>query len=372
MGGKYLGEETGKLGFGFMRLPEKPDGSPDLAPMAEMVDAFLDAGFTYFDTAYIYNGSEEALRETLVQRHPRDRFTIATKMPTFLINKPEDMSETLETSMRRLGVDYLDYYLFHGLSLEQCDKLEKVGAWEFVRSLKEKGRIRHYGFSFHDTPENLDIILTRHPDAEFVQLQINYLDWEDEKVRSRELYETVRKHDKPFVIMEPVKGGLLAGAGSQAEEILKSANPGVSEASWAVRFAASLDGLVTMLSGMNTMEQLRDNTATIKSLKPLSAGELETLREVVKVINSVPRVPCTGCRYCVDNCPQKLNIPFLMHIYNDFLAYRQKVGSGMPFMEATAGGHFPSTCIGCRNCEEHCPQHIGISEIMPKIAREFE
>jgi predicted aldo/keto reductase-like oxidoreductase len=369
---KHLGEDLGKLGFGFMRLPEKPDGSPDYEPMKEMVDIFLDAGFVYFDTAYIYNGSEEALHETLVKRHPRERFSIATKMPTFLIKKPEDMRETFETSLRRLGIDYLDYYLFHAMSLEQCEKLEGLGAWEFVRELKERGRIGHYGFSFHDTPENLDAILTRHPDAEFVQIQVNYLDWDDDKVRSRELYETVRRHGKPFVIMEPVKGGLLAGVGSQAEEILKSANPDVSGASWAVRFAASLDGLATMLSGMNTVEQLRDNIATVKNLTPLSERERETLREVVKVINSVPRIPCTGCRYCVDNCPQKLNIPFLMHVYNDFLAYRQKAGSGMPFMEATAGGRFPSTCVGCRVCESHCPQHIEISEIMPKIAQEFE
>ncbi|MDR1588884.1 MAG: aldo/keto reductase [Oscillospiraceae bacterium] len=369
---KYLGEDIGKLGFGFMRLPEKDDGSLDYVPMIELVDAFLDEGFTYFDTAYVYNGSEAALREALVSRHPRDSFTIATKLPTFMINKAEDMRETFETSLRRLGTERIDYYLFHGLSLEQCDKLERLGAWEFARALKDEGRIGHCGFSFHDTPENLDTILTRHPETEFVQLQINYLDWEDEKVRSRELYETVRRHDKPFVIMEPVKGGLLAGAGSQAEELLRAANPDVSEASWAVRFAASLDGLVTMLSGMNTMAQLRDNIATIKSLKPLSESELATLREVVKVINSVPRIPCTGCKYCVDNCPQKLNIPFLMHIYNDFLAYRQKVGSGMPFLEATAGGRFPSTCIGCRSCEEHCPQHIEISDIMPRIAKEFE
>jgi predicted aldo/keto reductase-like oxidoreductase len=340
--------------------------------MMEMVDAFLDAGFSYFDTAYIYNGSEEALRESLVKRHARERFTIATKMPTFMINKPEDMRETFDTSLRRLGTDYLDYYLFHALSLEQCEKLEGLGAWEFARALREQGRIGQYGFSFHDTPENLDTILRRHPDAAFVQLQITYLDWEDPKVRSRELYETARRHGKPFVIMEPVKGGLLAGAGSQAEEILRKANPDVSGASWAVRFAASLEGLTTMLSGMNTMEQLRDNIETVKGLAPLTGGEMETLREVVRAINATDGIPCTGCKYCVDNCPQKLNIPFLMHVYNDFLAYRQKAGSGMPFEEATAGGRLPSTCIGCRRCEEHCPQHIGISQIMPQMAREFE
>jgi len=367
-----LDKTVGKLGFGFMRLPTLPDGSPDYEPMIKMVDRFLDAGFSYFDTAYVYQGSEEALNKTLVSRHPRDRFRIATKMPTFMIEKPKDMITTFETSLRRLGVDFLDFYLLHGLSLAMNDKLEKMGVWEFVQKLKSEGRIKHYGFSYHDTPENLDTLLTRHPEAEFVQLQINYLDWEDPKVQSRRLYETARKHGKPFIIMEPVKGGLLAGAGSLAESVFKAANPDVSEASWAVRFAASLDGLFVMLSGMNTMEQLEDNIRTIKNLKPLTASEMETVREAVRVINSVPRIPCTGCKYCVEGCPQKLNIPFLIHIYNDYLVYKQKVSSGMPFMEATKDGRTPSTCVACRVCEERCPQHIAIPEIMRAMTPIFE
>jgi predicted aldo/keto reductase-like oxidoreductase len=253
-----------------------------------------------------------------------------------------------------------------------CDKLEALGGWEFIRKLKADGRIKHYGFSFHDTPENLDTILTRHPDAEFVQLQINYLDWDDPKVQSRRLYETARRHNKPIIIMEPVKGGLLAGAGSQAGDVLLRANPGVSDASWAVRFAAARDGLITMLSGMNTMEQLQDNIRTIKNLTPLTEDELATVGEAVKLINSVPRVPCTGCRYCVDNCPQKLNIPFLIHIYNDYLMFRQKVSSGMPYMAATSDGRTPDTCVACRSCEEHCPQHIEISDVMGKMAELFK
>ncbi len=369
---KYLGESIGKLGFGFMRLPEKEGGGLDCEPMKEMVDAYLKAGFTYFDTAYIYPGSEEALREALVLRHPRESYKIATKMPLFLINKPQDMQATFNTSLNRLGVDTLDFYLLHGLSLGLCEKLEGFGGWEFLRKLKADGKIKHYGFSYHDTPENLDTILIRHPDAEFVQLQINYLDWDDPKVQSRRLYETARRHNKPFMIMEPVKGGLLAGSGSQVEAILKTANPNVSEASWAVRFAASLDGLITMLSGMNTMDQLEDNIKTIKNLKPLTEPELVVIHEAVKLLNSVPRVPCTGCKYCVENCPQKLNIPFLMHIYNDYIIFKQKVSSGMPFMDATTGGRTPSTCLACRLCEEHCPQHIGISDVMSQMALVFE
>lgn len=372
MAENYLGASIGKLGYGFMRLPEKEDGSVDLEPMKKMVDVFLDAGFSYFDTAYVYPGSEEALRETLVKRHPRNRFTITTKMPMFLVNKPEDMQTTFDTSLERLGVDFLDFYLLHGINLEICQKAERLGAWEFMKKQKAEGKIGHYGFSLHDTPEHLDEILMRHPDTELVQLQINYLDWENPEVRSRELYETARRHNKPFTIMEPVKGGLLAGAGSQAERVLKAKNPNVSEASWAVRFAASLPGLVAMLSGMGNMDQLLDNIKTVKNLKPLSEDELEAVHEVVKIINSVPQVPCTGCKYCVENCPQKLNIPALMKVYNIFLQYKQKYSIGFPFDEATQGGRLPSTCVSCRICQQHCPQHIEIAAAMAEMAAFFE
>ncbi len=372
MADKHLGDNIGKLGYGFMRLPTTKDGAFDLEPMKKMVDVFLAAGFTYFDTAYVYPGSEAALRETLVKRHPRDRFTITTKMPLFLVNKPEDMLETFETSLERLGIDTLDFYFLHGLNQAMHDKVERLGAWEFMKKLKAEGRIKHYGFSFHDTPEYLDAVLTQHPDAELVQLQINYLDWDNPAVRSRELYETVRRHNKPFTIMEPVKGGLLAGPGSQAEQMLKKVNPDVSEASWAVRFAASLDGLVTMLSGMGNMAQLTDNIQTIQHLKPLTSDELDVIHDVVKQINSVPQIPCTACKYCVENCPQKLDIPKLMHLYNEYLQYKQKMAIGFPFDEATMGGRLPSTCIACRICEQHCPQQIGIADVMGELAEIYE
>ena len=369
---KYLGESVGRLGFGFMRIPMAEGLGIDLDLLKRMVDVYLSAGFRYFDTSHVYVGSEEALREALVKRHPRDAFMITTKMPLFIVKSPEDMQATFDTSMERLGIDFLDYYLFHGLTLEKCDMLERIGGWEFARELKAKGRIRHYGFSVHDTPEHLDEMLTRHPDAELVQLQINYLDWENPEVQSRRLYETARRHNKPFTIMGPVKGGLLAGADSVAEKALREVNPDASAASWAVRFAASLDGLITMLSGMGTMEQLEDNIKTIKNLKPLTEEEMIVLRGVVDIINSMPLIQCTACKYCVDNCPQKLNIPKLIALYNEHLAYRQKRSIGYPYEEATAGGRFPSSCTACKNCEEHCPQHIGISDIVREVASIFE
>ena len=369
---KYLGESIGKLGFGFMRMPMADGLGIDYDLQKRMIDKYLAAGFRYFDTAYAYAGSEEALRETLVKRHRRDKFSITTKLHAFSVNSREDMQKMFDTSMERLGLDYLDFYLFHGLTLEICEKLEHLDGWEFVRKLKMQGRIGHYGFSFHDTPEHLDEMLSRHPDAELVQLQINYLDWDNPEVQSRRLYETVRKHNKPFTIMGPNKGGLLAGEGSLAEEILRKVNPEVSAASWAVRFASSLDGLITMLSGMGTMEQLEDNIRTIQNLRPLTTSEMDTLRSVADMLRQMPAIQCTGCKYCMEACPQKLNIPNLITLYNEYLVYRQIRSIGYTFDEATMGGRLPSTCTACRSCEKHCPQHIEISEIMLKTATAYE
>lgn len=371
MSDKYLGESVGKLGFGFMRLPKK--GSEfDYEQINRMVDTFLLQGFTYFDTAFIYQGSEEAMRESLVKRHPRQNYQIASKLPMMFLNKPEDMQPTFNTSLQRLGTDYIDFYLLHGLGKDANEKAEKLGAWDFVRDLKAKGKIRHYGFSFHDTPEVLDDILTKHPDAEFVQLQINYLDWDSDDVQSRRLYEVARAHNKPVIIMEPVKGGLLANNDSPIAKILKGANPNASVASWAVRYAASLDGLITMLSGMSSYEQLDDNVKTVSDLKPLNMHEMRAIDEAITILKSIPRVPCTGCRYCIENCPQNINIPDLMEIYSDYLVYNTTANSDFPFHMATMNGGKPSSCITCRVCESHCPQHIEISDVLAKMAPLYE
>jgi predicted aldo/keto reductase-like oxidoreductase len=371
MSDTYLGQSIGKLGFGFMRLPRK--GSDfDYEQINKMVDAFLAQGFTYFDTAFVYMGSEEAMRKTLVERHPRGKYQIASKLPMMALNKSEDMQGVFDTTLQRLGTDYLDFYLLHGLGKDQNEKAEKLGAWDFVRDLKAKGKVKHYGFSFHDTAEALDEILTKHPDAEFVQLQINYLDWESDDVQSRKCYEVARRHNKPITIMEPVKGGLLAAGDSPVAKPLKAADPNASVASWAVRFAASLDGLITMLSGMSAFEQLEDNLNTVKNLKPLDAREMKAIDEAVAILKSIPRVPCTGCRYCVENCPQKINIPAMMDIYSDYLVYNTTANSDFSFMFATKDGGKPSSCIACRVCEGHCPQHIEITDILSKMAPLYE
>jgi predicted aldo/keto reductase-like oxidoreductase len=371
MAGKYLGENVGKLGFGFMRLPKK-DAGFDLELINRMVDRFLEAGFTYFDTAYVYMGSEEAIRETLVKRHPRDKYTIASKLNMMNVMKSEDMQTVFETSLKRLGTDYLDYYLLHGLNAMTNKRCEELGAWDFVKKLKAEGKIKHYGFSYHDNPENLDAILTAHPDAEFVQLQINYLDWDSEDVKSRGVYEVARKHNKPIIIMEPLKGGLLADENSTVSKVLKKADPSASLASWAMRFVASLDGVFNVLSGMNSMEQMEDNINTFQNLKPLSDDEMKVIDEAVNVLKSIPRVPCTSCNYCVEQCPQKINIPALMNLYSNYLVYNSTANSEMAFMFATANRGKPSDCVSCKACEEQCPQHIEISDIINKMAPLYE
>ncbi|NLM51851.1 MAG: 4Fe-4S dicluster domain-containing protein [Firmicutes bacterium] len=367
----YLGKDIGKLGFGFMRLPRKGNDF-DYELINKMVDRFLEAGFTYFDTAYVYPGSEEAMRKTLVERYPREKYQIASKLNMLNVQKPEDMQEVFETSLKRLGTDYLDFYLLHGLNAASNKKCEEIGAWDFVKKLKAEGKIKHYGFSYHDNAENLDEILTNHPDAEFVQLQINYLDWDSEDVQSRKVYETARRHNKPILIMEPLKGGLLANEDSALGRFLQKANPHVSVASWAVRFAASLDGLIAMLSGMNSMEQLEDNIKTVQNLKPLTESEMQVIKEAVELLNSIPRIPCTDCKYCVEQCPQNINIPALIRIYNNYLVYNSTLNSEMPFRMATANRGLPSSCITCKACEEQCPQHIEISDIMSKMVPLYE
>lgn len=363
--------KIGKLGFGFMRLPRNESGF-DYPEINRMVDKFLEHGYSYFDTAYVYQGSEEALRESLVRRHPREKFQIATKLHVLGIEKPEGMQECFDTSLERLGVDYVDFYLLHGLSAKSLDKLDEFDAWGFVRGLKEKGLVRHIGFSFHDTADVLDDILTKHPEMEFVQLQINYLDWEDDEVQSRLVWETAKKHGVPVTIMEPVKGGMLASDNSPIRDMLKAVSPEASLASWAMRFAASLDGVVTVLSGMGSYEQLLDNLATIDNLTPLSDVEMQTVRGAADLLNSIPRIPCTDCKYCVENCPQKIKIPLMMSMYSDYMVYQTTSNIEHSYRIYTSDGTTADTCVACGSCEAHCPQKIGIIDTLGKLSSLFD
>ncbi|MDR3310966.1 MAG: aldo/keto reductase [Oscillospiraceae bacterium] len=390
----YLGESVKKLGFGLMRLPRVEGGQDfDLEQIKKMVDHFLANGYTYFDTAYVYGGSEEATREALVKRHPRDKYTIASKLnlnaalgggmgfggppqpaaaPPSREEAQKKMLDQFETTLSRLGTDYLDFYLLHGLGGATIKTADDVDAWGFVRSLKEQGRIRHYGLSFHGTPEELDGVFTAHPDAEFVQLQINYLDWEDERVQSGKCYAVARKHNKPVTVMEPIKGGQLANENAVFAKHFKTFDADTSAASWALRFVADLPGLVAILSGMSTYEQLVDNVNTFNGLKPLSDADRKAIADARNVIASVPRVPCTACNYCKD-CPQKINIAQMFNLYNDFLVYGEinermygmMTGAPSPFNDRTGK---PSDCVSCKSCENECPQHIEISSLMEKIA----
>ncbi|MDR1299600.1 MAG: aldo/keto reductase [Oscillospiraceae bacterium] len=367
MADKYLGESIGKLGFGFMRLPRK-DGGFDMEQIDRMVDCFMDAGFTYFDTAYVYEGSEEALRKSLVERYPRERFQIATKLNLMFAKTAEDLPGFFNTSRERLGVDYVDFYLLHGLGGPSIEKAEELKAWDYIKTLKEKGEARHIGLSFHGTPEELESIFHNHPEVEFVQLQINYLDWESERVQSRRVYEVARAHNVPVTIMEPIKGGLLGGEASAAAKRLREYDPGASAASWALRFASQLEGLVTVLSGMSAYEHVVDNVSTFKNMKPLTAEDRGVIQEAADILNDIPRVPCTGCNYCAPNCPQKIAIPMMMNLYSDYLVYQNAAGITHGYGFATRGGGKASDCIACHVCEEHCPQHIEIADTVAKLS----
>ena len=366
-------DKIGKLGFGYMRLPFH-DGAYDPALTSKMADAFLESGGTYFDTAFIYDESEEILRDTVIKRYPNDRgkIQIATKVSMFRANTPELVKQHFDISLERLGTDYIDFYLLHGIDSKSSKKAEEFGAWEFLKELKVKGLVKHLGFSFHGAPEELDEILGKHPETEAVQLQINYLDWDDPKVQSRRLHETARKYDVPVIIMEPLRGGLLASADSPIVGLLHEANPNVSTASWAMRFASQLDGVFVALSGMSSPEQMADNIKTYEKLEPLSADEMKIIKKAVEILNSVPRIDCTSCRYCINECPSKIPITFIMQLYNDYLVHKSAINLDRPYGLSTRGGGKASTCTACKACEEICPQKIKIVDIISVAASLFD
>lgn len=367
-----MSEQTkGKLGFGLMRLP-KTNEAIDVPQVCEMVDHFLAAGFTYFDTAYVYDGSEVAAKAALVDRHPRASYTLATKLHVGKCANAEEARRELETSLARTGAGYFDYYLLHALMANNVDKYEEFGLWDFVRELKANGTIRHYGFSFHDSPELLDKLLTEHPDVDFVQLQINYADWENPEVKSRACYEVARKHGKQVVIMEPVKGGALANPPEQVKALFDAAKPGASYASWALRFAASLDGVLAVLSGMSNLEQVDDNLATMSDFQPLNDAEQKVIQQAQHILGNSAAIACTACHYCTAGCPKKIAIPEIFAAANKQLANGQKAEAAAAYAAATAEGGKASACIHCKQCERICPQHLPITDLLGRCAAMFE
>lgn len=368
----YFGENTPKLGFGMMRLP-RIDGKIDIEETKKMVDAFMDAGLTYFDTAYVYEGSEEATREALVKRYPRDRYTLATKINAkMMCHDEESCKAQLQTSLERTGAGYFDYYLLHALSDSNVKLYEDYHIWDYVKEAKEKGLIKHYGFSFHGTPQLLDELLTQHPDVEFVQLQLDYADWENPSVTSRANYEVARKHNKSIVVMEPIKGGTLATPPESVRKILHDGNPHTSIASWAVRYVASLDGIITVLSGMSTMEQVEDNISYMKDFKPLNDQEQETIKQAQKALDAIESIPCTACRYCTPGCPMGIEIPDIFKAMNWYKIYGMKDKAKSRYEDVLKKSEKASACIGCGQCIGVCPQQLPIIEYLQECAQVLE
>ncbi|MBQ1447946.1 MAG: aldo/keto reductase [Erysipelotrichaceae bacterium] len=368
----FTGKEKLKLGFGLMRLPRLENNEIDVEQVKEMVDLFIEAGGTYFDTAFVYRGSEEAIRKALVERYPRDSYTLASKCmisPDGSIDEAAAKKE-IETSLERTGAGYFDYYLIHAVQRSNYQLYEKYGIWDYVKELKEKGLIKHYGFSFHADPELLQELLEKHPDAEFVQLQLNYADWENPGVASRRNWEICKEHGKPVTVMEPVKGGILADPIDTVKAIFDRENNGMSYASWALRFVASKENLLAVLSGMSSVEQMKDNLSFMKDFKPLTEHEEEVIKEVQAALDNDKSIPCTGCHYCTKGCPMSIPIPEIFTVEN------RKKGSPefrtkREYMIVTAGRGKASDCIQCGQCEAACPQHLPIISLIEQ-ARALE
>ena len=370
-----------KLGFGLMRLPQTDpnDGAAvDVEQVKQMVDLFMSKGFTYFDTAWMYNGfaSENIAKEALTNRYPRESYTLATKLHNGFFNSLEGRDEIFNAQLKKTGVEYFDYYLLHGIEASSLPHYEKYDCFQWLLDKKAAGLVRHVGFSFHDSAELLDEILTKHPEVEFVQLQINYLDWESEWIQSRACYEVATKHGVPVIVMEPVKGGTLANVPARAEELLKGKDSSLSVASWAIRFVASLPNVMCVLSGMSNLAQMEDNLSYMEDFQPLGEAEKETCFEVAKLINAQMAVACTACHYCTDGCPMNICIPEYFSLYNedmrDDLEHKGWTINFTNYNKLAEKFGKASECIACGQCEEMCPQHLPITRLIENVAAHFE
>lgn len=370
-----------KLGLGMMRLPllfEDDFSSINQKEVNKMVDLFIKRGFNYFDTAYPYHGgkSEVAFRKAVVERYPRDSFLLADKLPLFSITKEEQLEEIFQEQLKRCGVEYFDYYMMHNVSGLSEKGFIDVDSFSFVNQMKKEGKIKKLGLSTHSNAEYLDNILTLHPEMEFVLLQINYLDWENEGVESRKCWEIACKHKKPIIVMEALKGGFLANVPKEVEKLMKTYNPNASIPSWAMRYATSLDNVFMVLTGANSYEQLKENIEDMENFTPLNNDEYEIINKSIDIINENITVDCTKCRYCIDVCPESINIPKLLDLYNN-----EKIEGANGF---TAVGNaylnysklpsvgIASDCSECELCIDECPQYINIPEVLKEVAKTFE
>lgn len=372
--------DTKKLGFGLMRLPTNDPANPgdiDIEQVKKMVDLFLAKGFTYFDTAWMYCGfnSEPTVKTALADRYPRDRFTLATKLHSGFFNAPEDRDKVFGEQLAKTGAGYFDYYMLHGIEAGSYPKYEQFDCFNWLRGKKEQGLVKNIGISFHATAELLDEILTKYPFIEFVQLQINYLDWESPWVQSRRCYETAVKHGKPVIVMEPVKGGTLAKVPAEVEKLFRDYAPNASPASWAIRFAAGLPGVMMVLSGMSSLAQMEDNLGFMENFRPLNEEERALTEKAAELINAQIAVPCTGCSYCTEGCPRKIAIPQYFSLYNEDMRERlEEKGWTVNFTNyelLTQKFGKAGDCIGCGQCEEMCPQHLPIIERLKAVSKHF-
>lgn len=370
-----------KLGFGMMRMPltdPNNNASVDIEQVKQMIDAFLASGFTYFDTAWMYNGfaSEEVVKEALVNRYPRESFTLATKLHNNFFDSLEGRDEIFNAQRKKTGVEFFDYYLLHGIEAGSLPHYEKYDCFNWLLEKREAGLVSHAGFSFHDSAELLDKILTDHPEMEFVQLQINYLDWESEWIQSRACYEVAERHGTPVVVMEPVKGGTLAQVPVRAQSILNELDPTMSAASWAIRYVASLPNVMCVLSGMSNLAQMQENISYMDTFVPLTDAEQQACLKVADIINTQTDIACTACHYCTDGCPMQICIPEYFSLYNedmrDDLEYKGWTINFTNYRKLTEEFGKASDCIACGQCEEMCPQHLPIIKTLQKVAEHYE